>query len=57
VLSLPADDVVLDGEEVVLKADGHSVFTALRTTRGAAIAQLVASTFLSSTVRTSASCR
>jgi bifunctional non-homologous end joining protein LigD len=42
VRSLPADDVVLDGEEVVLKADGHSVFTALRTTRGAAIAQLVA---------------
>ncbi len=36
VRSLPADDVVLDGEEVVLKADGRSVFTALRTTRGPA---------------------
>ena len=42
VRSLPVDDVELDGEAVVLKADGHSVFTALRTNRGAAIAQLIA---------------
>ncbi len=40
--ALPADDVMLDGEAVVIRPDGHSEFAALRTNRGAAIAHLVA---------------
>jgi bifunctional non-homologous end joining protein LigD len=40
--SLPADDVVLDGEAVVFRPDGHSDFAALRTNRGADAARLVA---------------
>ena len=42
VRSLPADDVLLDGEAVVFRPDGHSDFTALRTNRGADAARLVA---------------
>ena len=42
VRSLPADHVMIDGEAVVFRPDGHSDFTALRTTRGAAEATLVA---------------
>jgi|SRR5208283_3084281 len=40
--SLPVDDVLLDGEAVVLRPDGHSDFAALRTTRGADAAQFIA---------------
>ena len=40
--SLPADDVMLDGEAVVFRPDGHSDFAALRTNRGADAARLVA---------------
>ena len=39
--SLPADDVMLDGEAVVLRPDGHTDFAALRTKRGADDAQMV----------------
>ena len=39
---LPADDVVLDGEAVVLRHDGHSDFSALRAKYGAAEATLIA---------------
>jgi hypothetical protein len=38
VRNLPVDDVVLDGEAVVFRPDGHSDFAALRTTRGADVA-------------------
>jgi bifunctional non-homologous end joining protein LigD len=43
VRALPVDDIVLDGEAVVLRPDGHSDFEALRTNRGAAGAQASAS--------------
>ena len=42
VRSLPVEDALLDGEAVAFKPDGHSDFTALRTTRGAAQASFVA---------------
>jgi bifunctional non-homologous end joining protein LigD len=42
VRSLPVDHVMIDGEAVVFRPDGHSDFTALRTNRGAAEATLVA---------------
>ena len=42
VRALPAEDVLLDGEAVVLRSDGHSDFAALRTKRGANDARLVA---------------
>jgi bifunctional non-homologous end joining protein LigD len=41
VRALPVDRVVLDGEAVVFRPDGHSDFVALRTNRGAAQASLV----------------
>ena len=41
VRSLPADDVLLDGEAVVFRPDGHTDFAALRTKRGADDAQMV----------------
>jgi bifunctional non-homologous end joining protein LigD len=40
--ALPVDHVMIDGEAVVFRPDGHSDFTALRTNRGAAQASLVA---------------
>jgi ATP-dependent DNA ligase len=40
--ALPVDHVMIDGEAVVFRPDGHSDFTALRTDRGAAQASLVA---------------
>jgi bifunctional non-homologous end joining protein LigD len=42
VRTLPVDHVMIDGEAVVFRPDGHSDFTALRTNRGAAEASLVA---------------
>ena len=42
VRALPVEDVILDGEAVVLRPDGHSDFAALGTNRGADAAQLVA---------------
>jgi bifunctional non-homologous end joining protein LigD len=42
VLSLPAARVLIDGEAVVLRPDGHSDFAALRTKAGSAHACLVA---------------
>jgi bifunctional non-homologous end joining protein LigD len=42
VRALPVDHVMIDGEAVVFRPDGHSDFTALRTTRGAAQASFVA---------------
>jgi bifunctional non-homologous end joining protein LigD len=39
---LPVDHVMIDGEAVVFRPDGHSDFTALRTNRGAAEASFVA---------------
>ena len=42
VRSVPVDHVLIDGEAVVFKPDGHSDFAALRTNRGAAQASLVA---------------
>jgi bifunctional non-homologous end joining protein LigD len=42
VLSLLVDHVMIDGEAVVFRPDGHSDFGALRTNRGAAEASLVA---------------
>jgi bifunctional non-homologous end joining protein LigD len=42
VRSLPVDSVLLDGEAVVLRPDGHSDFVALRTNRGAERAIFVA---------------
>jgi bifunctional non-homologous end joining protein LigD len=47
VRSLPVDHVMIDGEAVVFRPDGHSDFTALRTNRGAAEATLVAFDLLS----------
>jgi bifunctional non-homologous end joining protein LigD len=38
----PSTNVLIDGEAVVFRPDGHSDFTALRTNRGAAEATLVA---------------
>jgi bifunctional non-homologous end joining protein LigD len=40
--ALPVDHVMIDGEAVVFRPDGHSDFAALRTNRGAAEASLVA---------------
>jgi bifunctional non-homologous end joining protein LigD len=40
--ALPVDHVMIDGEAVVFRPDGHSDFTALRSNRGAAEATLVA---------------
>ena len=40
--ALPVDHVMIDGEAVVFRPDGHSDFAALRTNRGAAQASLVA---------------
>jgi bifunctional non-homologous end joining protein LigD len=40
--ALPVDHVMIDGEAVVFRPDGHNDFTALRTNRGAAEASLVA---------------
>jgi bifunctional non-homologous end joining protein LigD len=40
--ALPVDHVMIDGEAVVFRPDGHSDFTALRTNRGAADASFVA---------------
>jgi bifunctional non-homologous end joining protein LigD len=40
--ALPVDHVMIDGEAVVFRPDGHSDFTALRTNRGAAQASFVA---------------
>ena len=42
VRALPAESALLDGEAVVLRADGHSDFEAIRTKRGAARATYVA---------------
>ena len=42
VRALPVDGVLLDGEAVVFKPDGHSDFAALRTNRGAEQASFVA---------------
>ena len=42
VRALPVEDVILDGEAVVLRPDGHSDFAALGTNLGADAAQLVA---------------
>jgi bifunctional non-homologous end joining protein LigD len=42
VCALPVDNVLIDGEAVVLRPDGHRDFAALRTNRGADAAQLVA---------------
>jgi bifunctional non-homologous end joining protein LigD len=42
VRALPVDGVLLDGEAVVFRPDGHSDFAALRTNRGAAQASFVA---------------
>ena len=42
VRALPVDHVMIDGEAVVFRPDGHSDFTALRSNRGAAQASLVA---------------
>ena len=42
VRALPVDHVMIDGEAVVFRPDGHSDFTALRTNRGAAQASFVA---------------
>ena len=41
VRALPFDHVMIDGEAVVFRPDGHSDFTALRTNRGAAEASFV----------------
>jgi bifunctional non-homologous end joining protein LigD len=41
VRALPVDRVMIDGEAVVFRSDGHSDFTALRTNRGASEASLV----------------
>jgi bifunctional non-homologous end joining protein LigD len=40
--ALPVDHVMIDGEAVVFRPDGHSDFAALRTNRGAAQASFVA---------------
>jgi bifunctional non-homologous end joining protein LigD len=40
--ALPVDHVMIDGEAVVFRTDGHSDFTALRSNRGAAQASFVA---------------
>jgi bifunctional non-homologous end joining protein LigD len=40
--ALPVDHVMIDGEAVVFRPDGHSDFAALRTNRGAAEASFVA---------------
>jgi bifunctional non-homologous end joining protein LigD len=40
--ALPVDHVMIDGEAVVFRPDGHSDFTALRSNRGAAQASFVA---------------
>jgi bifunctional non-homologous end joining protein LigD len=45
--ALPIDRVMIDGEAVVFRPDGHSDFTALRTNRGAAQAFFVAYDLLS----------
>ena len=45
--ALPVDNVLLDGEAVMFKSDGHSVFAALRTKRGAEQASFVAFDLLS----------
>jgi bifunctional non-homologous end joining protein LigD len=42
VRALPVDHVMIDGEAVVFRPDGHSDFTALRSNRGAAQASFVA---------------
>ena len=42
VRSLPVETVLLDGEAVALRSDGHSDFEALRTKQGAARASFVA---------------
>jgi bifunctional non-homologous end joining protein LigD len=39
---LPVDGVLIDGEAIVFRPDGHSDFAALRTNRGAAQASFVA---------------